>query len=144
MLKLPNFPTAKIEDLTMQKVRFQREYILNVSKNILFNCLSTPSGLSEWFADDVNIKDGIYTFYWDGSEEEARMLTKKRDESIKFRWMEHEEEGEDTFFELRIRLDALTGETALIVTDYTDEDEVAEATLLWDSQIENLKRILGS
>jgi uncharacterized protein YndB with AHSA1/START domain len=128
----------------MEKTKFQREYILNVSKNILYNCLSTPSGLSEWFADDVNIKDSVFTFIWDGSEEQARLLTKKRDESVKFRWIEAEDDGLDTFFELRIKTDALTGETALIVTDFADDDEVDESALLWDSQIDKLKRILGS
>lgn len=128
----------------MQKVKFQKEYLLNTSKGILYNCLSTPSGLSEWFADDVNIKNDVYTFYWDGSEEDARLLTKKRDEFVRFRWLEAEEDGEDVFFELRIKIDPLTGETALIVTDHSDEDELEESQLLWDSQIDKLKRILGS
>ncbi|MGF1565750.1 MAG: START-like domain-containing protein [Flavobacteriales bacterium] len=128
----------------MEKVRFQREYILNVSRSILFNCLSTPSGMSEWFADDVNIKDDVFTFFWDSSEEQARLIAKKREEFVRFRWLELEDEGHECFFELRIRIDALTGETALIVTDYADEDELDEGKLLWDSQIENLKRILGS
>lgn len=128
----------------MQKVKFQKEYLLNTSKGILYNCLSTPSGLSEWFADDVNIKNDVYTFYWDGSEEDARLLTKKRDEFVRFRWLEAEEDGEDIFFELRIKIDPLTSETALIVTDHSDEDELEESQLLWDSQIDKLKRILGS
>ena len=25
--------------------------------------LSTPSGLAEWFADNVNLKNNIYTFF---------------------------------------------------------------------------------
>ena len=55
----------------MDKVRIDLEYIIKTSPTILFNCLSTPSGLSEWFADDVNIKNDRYTFFWDGSEETA-------------------------------------------------------------------------
>jgi uncharacterized protein YndB with AHSA1/START domain len=129
----------------MDKTKFQREYVINASKGILFNCLSTPSGLSEWFADDVNIRKDVYTFFWDGSEEDARLLTKKRDEYVKFKWLESEEEEDDTsFFEMRIKIDALTGDTALIVTDFAEEDEVEEAELLWDSQIDKLKRVLGS
>jgi hypothetical protein len=100
--------------------------------------------MSEWFADDVNIKDDVFTFFWDSSEEQARLIAKKREEFVRFRWLELEDEGHECFFELRIRIDALTGETALIVTDYADEDELDEGKLLWDSQIENLKRILGS
>ena len=129
----------------MDKVKFQREYLINASKSILYNCLSTPSGLSEWFADDVNIRKDIYTFIWDGSEEDARLLTKKREEYVKFKWTETEEDDDDkSFFEMRIKIDALTGETALIVTDFAEEEEEEEATLLWDSQVDSLKRVLGS
>lgn len=130
----------------MEKIKFETEYIINASKGIIFNCLSTPSGLSEWFADDVNINKDIYTFIWDGSEEDARMLTKKNEEYIKFRWLEDEdsEEGINYFFEMRIKIVPLTGEVALIVTDFAEEDELEEAQLLWDSQINKLKRILGS
>ncbi|WP_306643882.1 START-like domain-containing protein [Sanyastnella coralliicola] len=129
----------------MDKEKFQREYLINASKGILYNCLSTPSGLSEWFADDVNIRKDVYTFLWDGAGEDARLLTKKREEYVKFKWLETEEDDDDkSFFELRIKIDALTGETALIVTDFAEEDELEEAQLLWDSQVDKLKRILGS
>ncbi|MCH2197957.1 MAG: START-like domain-containing protein [Flavobacteriales bacterium] len=129
----------------MDKEKFQREYLINASKGILYNCLSTPSGLSEWFADDVNIRKDVYTFLWDGAGEDARLLTKKREEYVKFKWLETEEDDDDkSFFELRIKIDALTGETALIVTDFAEEDELEESQLLWDSQVDKLKRILGS
>lgn len=129
----------------MDKEKYQVEYLVNASKSILYNCLSTPSGLSEWFADDVNIKNDVYSFFWDGTEEDARLLTKKREEFVKFKWLETEDDPDDkSFFELRIKIDALTGETALLVTDFAEEDEVEESQLLWSSQIDKLKRILGS
>ena len=130
----------------MEKVKFQQEYLINASASIIYKCLFTPSGLSEWFADDVNIKKDVYTFMWDGSEEYARLLTSKKDEYVKFRWVEDEDdEGDkDTFFEIRLRIDDLTQEVAIIVTDFADDDEVDEAQLLWDSQIDRLKRVLGS
>ncbi|MDP4827843.1 MAG: START-like domain-containing protein [Flavobacteriales bacterium] len=125
----------------MEKVLLEKEYMLNASKSILFNCLSTPSGLSEWFADDVNIRNEVYTFKWDDSEEEAKLISKKRDEYIKFKWLD--DEDDDSFFDMRIRIDAMTGETALIINDYVDEDEIEESSLLWDSLVDNLRRILG-
>ncbi|MDG1260173.1 MAG: START-like domain-containing protein [Flavobacteriales bacterium] len=129
----------------MDKEKYQLEILVNASKSILYNCLSTPSGLSEWFADDVNIKDNVYSFFWDGAQEDARLLTKKRDEYVKFKWLEfEEEEGDTSFFELRIKIDALTGDTALLVTDFAEEDEMEESQLLWRSQVDKLKRILGS
>ena len=128
----------------MEKVKFSKEYIIQASNKIIYQCLSTPSGLSEWFADDVNIRDDVFTFIWDGSEEKARILSKKRDELVRFRWLEDEEEGDDYFFEMRIKVDELTGERALIVTDFAEEDEVEDNGLLWDSQVDKLKQTIGS
>jgi hypothetical protein len=105
--------------------------------------MSTPSGLAEWFCDDVNIKKDVHTFIWDGSEEVARMITKKKDEFVKFKWMEAEEDSENTYFELRIKVDDMTGDRAIIITDYAEADEVEDAIELWTAQLENLKRVLG-
>ena len=59
----------------------------------------SPSGLSEWFSDDVNIRDGIYTFFWDGSEQKARLLTLKEEEFIRYQWMDR---SDGSYFEFRI------------------------------------------
>ena len=126
-----------------EKVKFQLEIPLNSSKGVLYNCISTPSGLAEWFCDDVNIKKDVHIFFWDGTEESARMISKKKDDFVKFRWLEAEEEGEDTFFELRIRVDDLTGENSLLVTDFADDDEVEDAQDLWHAQVDKLRRVLG-
>lgn len=126
------------------KEQITLEYIVKSSPAILYNRLSTPSGLSEWFADNVNNKKGIYSFFWDGSEEQAKMIGKKQDEYIKFRWLADEEEGNDYFFEFRIVVDPLTKEVALNITDFVEPDEVEEATALWDTQVEDLLTLLGS
>jgi len=128
----------------MEKEKFQVEYPINSSKGVLYNCMSTPSGLSEWFCDDVNIKKDVHTFIWDGSEEVARLVTKKKDEYVKFKWMESEEDDNDgTYFELRIRVDEMTGERAIIVTDFAEEDDIEDARELWVAQLDRLRRVLG-
>tara|TARA_B100000767_G_scaffold60613_1_gene56443 strand:- start:871 stop:1257 length:387 start_codon:yes stop_codon:yes gene_type:complete len=128
----------------MDKEKFQVERPINSSKGVLFNMFSTPSGLAEWFCDDVNIKKDVHVFIWDGSEESARLVTKKRDEYIKFRWLEDEEDSLATFFEFRIKIDALTGDTAIVITDFAEEDEVDDAKVLWSAQIDRLKQVLGA
>ncbi len=129
---------------TMVKEKFQIEFPINSSKGVLYNCMSTPSGLSEWFCDDVNIKKDVHTFIWDGSEEVARLVTKKKDEYVKFKWLESEEDESDgTYFELRIRVDEMTGERAIIVTDFAEEDDIEDARELWIAQLDNLRRVLG-
>lgn len=128
----------------MEKVRFQIEFPINSSKGVLFNIFSTPSGLSEWFCDDVNIKKDVHIFMWDGSEESARLITKKRDEFVKFRWLEDEEDGTSNFFEFRIKIDDLTGDTALVITDFAEEDEIEDSKELWSAQVDRLKQVLGA
>ena len=125
----------------MDKVRIDLEYIIKTSPTILFNCLSTPSGLSEWFSDDVNIKDDRYTFFWDGSEETAILKTVRKSESVKFQW--EDDEGDDYFFEMTIRIDDLTKDVALLVTDFADEGEEDEIQLMWDNNIDKLKKAIG-
>ena len=128
----------------MEKEKFQIEFPINSSKGVLYNCMSTPSGLSEWFCDDVNIKKDVHTFIWDGSEEVARLVTKKKDEYVKFKWIESEEDDNDgTYFELRIRVDEMTGERAIIVTDFAEEDDIEDARELWVAQLDRLRRVLG-
>jgi uncharacterized protein YndB with AHSA1/START domain len=128
----------------MEKEKFQVEYPINSSKGVLYNCMSTPSGLSEWFCDDVNIKKDVHTFIWDGSEEVARLVTKKKDEYVKFKWIESDEDDNDgTYFELRIRVDEMTGERAIIVTDFAEEDDIEDARELWVAQLDRLRRVLG-
>ena len=128
----------------MEKEKFELEYLLRTSVKVLDNMVGTPSGLSEWFCDDVNIKDDVYTFFWDGSDEEARMLNRKNGARVKWQWIEDEEEGIDSYFELRYEVDPLTKSVILTITDFAESDELEEAQALWDQQISNLKRILGA
>ncbi|MGQ1908416.1 START-like domain-containing protein [Marinifilum sp. RC60d5] len=121
--------------------KFELEYVLQASTKVVFDRLSSASGLSEWFADDVNQKGNIYKFLWDGAEQEAELLTKKDNRLIRFHWLDSEDE--ESFFEFKIEIDALTNDLSLIITDFADEDEIDESIELWDSQISELKHVLG-
>lgn len=125
----------------MEKIKYELEFILNTSTSILYKCLTTPSGLSEWFADNVNVKGDDFTFFWDGSEETAKMMRKKKGESVKFQW--EDDEGEDYYFELLIRVDPMTKQVALIVTDFAEEDEMEDAKLLWENAISSMRQSIG-
>jgi uncharacterized protein YndB with AHSA1/START domain len=128
----------------MEKVKFQVEYPVNSSRGVLFNMFSTPSGLAEWFCDDVNIKKDVHTFLWDGSEESARIISKKREDFVKFKWIEDEEAGISSFFEFRIKVDDMTGDTAIVITDFAEEDEIDDSKELWGAQVDRLKQVLGA
>ncbi len=122
------------------KVKVQLEYVINCSPKVLYNRLSTASGLSEWFADDVRIKGKLFTFIWNDSEQTAEMSLRKENVMVRFTWVDEE----DTYFEFKITRDELTGDVSLLIIDFSDEDEVEETEELWNSQVSDLKHVLGS
>jgi len=124
-----------------QMIKYELEFQIRSSVSILFNCLSTPSGLSEWFADDVNCNRNIYTFIWGDSEQEAKLLTLSKNYIVKFHWLDF---PENTFFEFKIEIDGITNDVVLKVTDFAEADEVEEGKDLWTSQINTLMKQLGS
>lgn len=127
-----------------EKVKYELEFEVKSSVSVLYNMISTPSGLSEWFADDVNIKGDNFIFFWDGASETARLITKRKGEAVKFQWEEDQEEGLKTYFEIAIKVDELTNDVAVIITDFAEEDEMEESQLLWENQIGELKMVIGS
>tara|TARA_B100000945_G_C20290324_1_gene552985 strand:- start:478 stop:870 length:393 start_codon:yes stop_codon:yes gene_type:complete len=124
------------------RIKFEMEFPIKVSQKLLFQYLSTPSGLSEWFADNVNSRGEKFIFIWDDSEETANLVLKKMPEKIQFQW--EEDQDTDYFFELRIQFDEITKDVSLIVTDFADEDEVEESKMLWTNQVSDLRKVLGS
>jgi len=124
-----------------EKVKYELEFPIHSSPQLLYQYISTPSGLSEWFADNVNSRGEVFTFIWDGTEEVAKLIRKKSGELVKFKW---DESGDDTFFEIKIVVDEITKDVSLMITDFTEEDEIEEAKMLWENQISDLKQVLGS
>lgn len=126
--------------------KIELEYVLKTSPKVLENLIGTPSGLAEWFSDDVNVKDDIYTFVWGKSEEQARLLFNKKNQ-IRWRWL-HYEESEETmhcFFELSYEIDSLTKDIIFKVIAVSDAETTEEDLhLLWDNGINDLRRVLGA
>jgi uncharacterized protein YndB with AHSA1/START domain len=125
-----------------EKIKYELEFPIQASPQLLYQYISTPSGLSEWFADNVNSRGELFKFIWDGAEEQAKLITKKSGERIKFQWLE--DEGEATFFEIRIQVDEITKDVSIMITDFSEEEDVEEGKMLWENQISSLKQVLGS
>ena len=124
------------------KGKFELEYVMHTSAGILYEFLTSPSGLAEWFADDVNIHEGVFTFFWEGSEQKAKLLGFKDEKFVRLQWLD---KPDGTFFEFRIERDELTGDVSLIITDFADEGaDLKTSKLLWDSQINKLLHVIGS
>ncbi len=118
------------------------EFMVHSAPNVLYELISSPSGFSEWYCDDVDVRGDQYTFKWGGDEEATTMIGRKAPEVIRF----HRNDDDDhaAFFEFRIRIDDMTNEVALIVTDHAWPGEVEATRNLWASQIANLIRVLGA
>lgn len=123
------------------KVKYELEFAIQASPQMLYQYISSPSGLSEWYADNVNSRGEIYTFIWEDTEEKAKLLRKKMDESVKFRWLDS---GDDSFFEMRIVVDEITEDVSIVVVDFATPEDLEESKMLWENQIAELKHVLGS
>lgn len=126
------------------KIRYEIEFPINSSPQLLYQYISTPSGLSEWFADNVNSRGEFFTFIWNDSEEKARLCSKKSGEKVRFKWVDANNKDTDYFFELNILVDEITKDVSLMVIDFAEKDELKESAQLWENQISDLKHVIGS
>ncbi len=124
------------------KIEYEMEFPIHASPSLLYQYISTPSGMQEWYADNVNSRGEFFNFIWEGSEEVAKLISKKKSDHIRFQW--EEDEGTDYYFEMRIQVDDITKDVSIMVTDYAKDDEVEEGKMLWENMISELKHILGS
>ena len=124
-----------------EKIKYELEFPIHASPNMLYQYISSASNLSEWFADNVNSRGKIFSFFWDGVEEKAELISFKNNKYVRFKWLDNDD---DSFFEINIVVDELTKDVSLVVFDFAEEDEVEEGKMLWESQIADLKQVLGS
>ena len=124
-----------------EKKKFTIEYEIKSSPRILYSFLNEPNGLTQWFADDVSVRDQVYTFTWDGEQQKAKLIAIKENKLVKFKW---EDDEPQYYFEMEIIQDELTNDVALSITDFAAEDTIGERKLIWDNQIEYLISVLGA
>ncbi len=125
----------------MSKQLYSLEYPVRCSPAILFEFLATTTGLSEWFAESVDERDGTFYFGWNGSYEEAEVLEQEQDKFIRFHWAES---PKNEYFEFRIEKSEITNQTILVITDFAEKREIKDQTQLWDYQVRELFHRLGN
>jgi uncharacterized protein YndB with AHSA1/START domain len=125
------------------KEKIQLEYPMHCTPKVLYLRLSTPAGLEEWFADQVNMVDPhTYVFSWDDTTQKAKIIAAKDMKFIRFKWID--DKDSNSFFEFKITIDELTSDLSLVIVDFVLPSEKKDAIKLWDKQIAELKHILGS
>ena len=124
-----------------EKKKFNLEYEIKSSPRILYTFLNEPNGLTQWFADDVSIRDSIYTFTWDDEQQTAKLISIKENKLVRFRWIDDDPQY---FFEMEIVQDELTNDVALSITDFATDETLVERKSIWDNQIKYLVSVLGA
>ena len=138
----------KVENSTPTKVvkepagKFEMEFVIRASEDMVFEYVSTESGLSAWFCDDVNIRDGVFTFNWEGDIKQAKLVKEVPPISIRYQWLD---KNDGSYFEFKTQKDELTNDISLIITDFaTDKNDEISSKMLWQNQIDNLLHVLGA
>ena len=124
-----------------KKTQFTLEYPVRCSPSILYEFLSTPAGLQEWFADKVDERDNVFSFSWNGTIDKAEVLESEENRFIKFHWMHAPKEE---WFEFRIEKSEVTNLTILVINDFADKKEIKDQSQLWEYQVKDLFHRLGN
>jgi uncharacterized protein YndB with AHSA1/START domain len=128
------------------KKLFTADFEIHASIKMLYPYIQTASGLSEWFADDVNISpEKVFTFVWDHEEHKALMTAHRTNHFVRFEYLAEtkDDEKDPSYFEVRLEVNELTQTTFIKVVDYSDFDDMDELLDLWEGLIENLKKVVG-
>jgi len=123
------------------KQLYTLEYPVRCSPSILYEFLSTPAGLQEWFADKVDERDSIFLFSWNGSSEKAEVVESEEEKFVRFHWLHAPKEE---FFEFRIEKSEVTNQTILVIKDFAEKREIKDQSMLWDYQVKDLFHRLGN
>ena len=124
-----------------KKVKFTLEYPVRCSPGILYEFLSSPTGMQEWFADKVDERDGLYSFSWNGSLEEAEVMESEENKFIRYHWINS---PKDEYFEFKIDKSEVTNLTILTITDFAEKKEIKDQSQLWETQVKDLFYRLGN
>jgi len=130
----------------MSKHLFTADFEINASKKMLYPYISSASGLSQWFADDVTInEDKVYNFIWDDEDHRAKIASHRTNNYVRFEFIpETEEDKEDpSYFELKLDVNELTQTVFLKISDYSDMDDNEELFDMWEGLVESLKETVG-
>ncbi|MFN8277730.1 MAG: START-like domain-containing protein [Chitinophagales bacterium] len=125
----------------MARKKYNLEYIIRSSPAILFEFVTNPSNLAQWFSDTCDANDNFIAFGWGGAKEQAEILEYIQEEFVKYRWIDGKK---DEFFSFRIYKSEIANDTILEITDFAEDREIKDQMRLWDSQIDELKHQLGA
>ncbi len=131
--------------ITMKKFKFVGEYEVRASCKMIYPYLHSPSGLADWFAEEVKVVGDYFDFIWDKESHKGRITSQRLNKSVRFEFLPEskEDEIEPAFIEFRIENNEITGSTFLKITDFSSMDDKEELTELWGGLVHTLKERIG-
>lgn len=124
-----------------KKQLYTLEFPVRCSPSILYDFLSTPAGLQEWFADRVDERDDVFSFSWNDSTDKAEIVEMEDDKFVRFRWLHA---PKDEYFEFAIEKSEVTNQTILVIKDFAEKRDIQDQSRLWDYQVKELFHRLGN
>ncbi|MGB3780961.1 MAG: START-like domain-containing protein [Tunicatimonas sp.] len=129
---------------------YTAEFEFKASRKMLFPYINTPSGLSQWFADDVVVdEDKVFTFSWNSERARAQRVVQRANKLVRFEFLDEsdppssDEVATDAVLEIRLEENDLTGAVFLSVTDSVSADNEEEFQALWNQMTDSLREIVG-
>jgi uncharacterized protein YndB with AHSA1/START domain len=131
---------------TSSKRRFEMEYPINASPRLLFPYLSSASGLSQWFCDDVRLDpDHRLNMVWDKQNHYAEIAVQRPGRSIRYVFLDERKQplSDANYLDFSLEYSKITDSVFLRVTDYSDHGNDKEQQELWDSLVGKLREQVG-
>ena len=129
----------------MGKFKFTTEFEFQASPRILFEYISTPVGLSQWFCDKASEGAGQqWNLIWDEASHPAHLTHNKPPKMVRFQFdsSDLEEQLDPAYLQFEIEKSELTRAAFLKVTDYSAMQNRQELQELWENLIGNLKTVI--
>lgn len=129
---------------------YTAEFEFKASRKMLYPYINTPSGLSQWFANDVIVdEDKVFTFLWNGERARAQRVVQRVNRLVRFEFLDDSDaptsspETDKGLVEIRLEENDLTGEVFMSVTDSVSADSEEEFRALWNQMTDSLREIVG-
>lgn len=122
--------------------KFTLDFQIETTPKLLYTLISSPEGLTRWFAHTTLKEEDVYLFKWEGNEQPARLVQAKENEYVVFQWLQ--DYHKDLYLEMRIETEQVTSGVTLVISDYAEVADVDFSKRLWIAQVGQLQRIFNS
>ena len=127
----------------MEKIKLNLTYSFSSDPRDIFLALTKPDFLQNWIAERVSFDQstGVYTFYWTSSSESAKIEEMKKDEYVRWKWVDGDR---DDYEYVSFRIEQLDEDdyVDLHIEDFCDKVDQEILTDGWNEQMERLESVL--